>query len=156
MIAFLVPGKQRRSFGGAVSPGLIGGWMHASDELGYPVIDVPESDTSSPEEVVRFLVAELVRHGRVSPSHAERAICQVINRERQGSTALGNGVAMPHSKSEVEAVIGIVGRSRTPLPWQGQDRVPVHEVCLMLTPVDKPREALQALERTVAVLLVKE
>lgn len=59
---------------------------------------------------------------------------------------------MPHSKSEVPGVIGIVGRSRTPLPWQGQDGVPVREVCLLLTSVDQPREAMQALKRTVAVL----
>ena len=125
---------------------------HASDGLGYPVTDVPQSAASSPDSVIRFLVGELVRQGRVNPEHAERAICQVVNRERQGSTALGNGAAMPHSTSEVEGVIGIVGRSRTPLPWLGPDGAPVREVCLLLTPVDQPREAMQALKNTVAVL----
>lgn len=120
--------------------------------LGYPVIDLPDSVASSPEAVIRFMVGELVRQGRVTPEHAERAICQVVNRERQGSTALGNGTAMPHSKSEVGGVIGIVGRSPTPLLWQGPDDAPVHEVCLLLTPVDQPREAMQALKHTVAVL----
>jgi mannitol/fructose-specific phosphotransferase system IIA component (Ntr-type) len=125
---------------------------HTSDELGYPLIEVPESVVSSPDSVIRFLICELVRQGRVAPEHAERAICQVVRRERQGSTALGSGVAMPHSKSEVAGVIGIVGRSRIPLPWQGPDGAPVHGVCLLLTPVNQPREAMQALKHTVAVL----
>lgn len=125
---------------------------HMSDDLGHRVIDVPESVASSPDTVIRFLVGELVRQGRVTAEHAERAICQVVNREHQGSTALGNGVAMPHSKSEVGCVIGIVGRSRFTLPWQGPDGAPVHEVCLLLTPVDQPQRALQALKHTVTVL----
>jgi len=128
---------------------------HASDDLGYPVTDVPESVASSPDSVIRFLVGELVRHGRVHPEHAERTIRQVVNRERQGSTLLGNGAAMPHSKSEVPSVIGIVGRSRTPLPWHGPDGVPVREVRLLLTPVDQPREAMRALKQTVAGLQAK-
>ena len=61
-------------------------------------------------------------------------------------------MAMPHPKSEVASVIGLIGRSRMPLPWQTPDGVPVREVCLLLTPVGQPREAMQALRETVAVL----
>jgi mannitol/fructose-specific phosphotransferase system IIA component (Ntr-type) len=63
---------------------------------------------------------------------------------------------MPHSKSEVKGVIGLFGRSQIPLPWQGLDGVPVREVCLLLTPVDQPREAMQALQETVAILKGKD
>jgi mannitol/fructose-specific phosphotransferase system IIA component (Ntr-type) len=125
---------------------------YASERLGYPVIEVPESAAVSPESVIRFMIGQLVMQGHVSREHADRAIRQVVTRESQGSTALGNGVAMPHSKSEVVEVIGLIGRSQIPLPWQGPDGVPVHEVCLMLTPVDQPQEALEALRETVTVL----
>src|SRR4051812_4001898 len=90
----------------------------APDGLNFPVVDLPASATSSPGAAVRFLVGELVRAGRVRPEHAERVACQVLYRESLGSTAIGCGVAIPHSKSDVvEEVLGIIGRSAAPVAW---------------------------------------
>ena len=125
----------------------------ASEKLGYPIIELPESVASSPESVIRFMIRQLVKQGQISQEHADRAICQIVTREGEGSTALGNGMAMPHSKSEVAEVVGLFGRSRIPLPWQGPDGVPVCEVCLLLTPVHEPQEAMHALKETVAILM---
>jgi mannitol/fructose-specific phosphotransferase system IIA component (Ntr-type) len=107
---------------------------------------------ASPEAVIRFLIGRLVELGQVSPEHAARAACQVVARERQSPTAIGAGAALPHSKSEVPGVVGIVGRSPVPLPWSGADGVPVREACLLLTPVDQPRASMRALQHAVAVL----
>jgi mannitol/fructose-specific phosphotransferase system IIA component (Ntr-type) len=125
---------------------------HGSDRLGYPVIDLPESIGFSPEQVIRYMVEQLVGQGRISPKHANRAACQIITRESQGATAIGGGAALPHSKSEVPGVVGLIGRSRVPLPWQPQDGVTVREVCLLLLPVDQPSSSLQALQEAVAAL----
>jgi mannitol/fructose-specific phosphotransferase system IIA component (Ntr-type) len=127
---------------------------HTGDRLGYPVIDLPESVAVSTESVIRYMIGHLVEQGRISREHAARAACQVVTRENQGSSALGRGAAMPHSKSEVAGVVGLIGRSQRPLPWQASDGVAVHEVRLLLTPVDKPREAMQALKNAAEFLSV--
>jgi len=123
-----------------------------SDSLGYPVIDLPKSVVSTTESVIRFMIGQLAEQGRISREHATRAICQVVTRESQGATAVGRGVAMPHSKSEVEGVIGLVGRSTLPLPWHAPDGVSVREVWLLLTPAGQPRQCLQAFQDAAAVL----
>src|SRR5262245_44210695 len=124
----------------------------ASDRLGYPVVAVPGSAASSPESVIRFLVGQLVQRGSISPEQADRAACQVVTRERQGSTALANGVAVPHSKTEVPRPVGIIGRSAVPIAWASPGDGPVDEVCLLLLPVDDPRAHLRAVEEAVGVL----
>jgi PTS system fructose-specific IIA component/PTS system nitrogen regulatory IIA component len=122
-----------------------------ASDLGFPVVDLPPSAGSSPEVAVRFLVGQLVESGRLRAEHAERVTCQVLRRESQGSTGIGRGVAVPHSKSDaVDRVLGIVGRSGMPVVWPGAlDAVPVRIVCLLVTPASDPRECLRALETVV-------
>jgi mannitol/fructose-specific phosphotransferase system IIA component (Ntr-type) len=128
----------------------------ASDRLGYPVVAVPPGSASSTEAVIRFLVGELVRRGAISADQADRAACRVITRERQGSTALASGVAVPHSKTDVTRPIGIIGRSAAPVPWESPGGVPVDEICLLLMPVDDPQAHLRTLENAVRVLSNKK
>ena len=124
----------------------------ARDSLDYPVIDLPNSVAGSPESVILFMIGTLVEQGRLSEDHAARAACQVVRREHQGSTALGRGAALPHAKSEVPGVIGLIGRSPTSLQWQTPDGVPVREACLLLTPAAQPGVGFQALQEAGAVL----
>ncbi len=123
-----------------------------SDRLGYPVVTVPESVASSPESVIRYLVRQLVEQGRISPEQAARSACRVIAREHQGSTALANGVAVPHSKTDVPGPVGIIGRSVVAIPWESPGGVPVREVCVLLLPVNDPRVSMRALREAVDVL----
>jgi PTS system fructose-specific IIA component/PTS system nitrogen regulatory IIA component len=126
----------------------------AADRSGYPVVDLPPSAASSPEAAVKFLVAELVRSGRLRAGAAERVCCQVLHRESLGSTGVGRGVAMPHSKSDaVGEVLGIVGRSAAPVAWpDAVDQEPVRLVCLLVTPTSEPGPSLRALEAAVRLL----
>jgi PTS system fructose-specific IIA component/PTS system nitrogen regulatory IIA component len=119
----------------------------SAERFGYPVVDLPASATACAEDAVRFLVQELVRSGRLQVEDAERVCCQVLRRESQGSTSLGRGVALPHSKSDaVGQVSGVVGRAAGPIPWpRGPDTESVWLVCLLLTPASSPGEALRAL-----------
>jgi 2-O-A-mannosyl-D-glycerate-specific PTS system IIC component len=118
------------------------------ERFGYPVVDLPSSIALSPEATVRFLVGQLVHSGRLRPEHADRVVCQVLHRESQGSTAIGRGFALPHSKSDVVGeVLGIVGQSAVPVDWPkdaGVDHVRV--VCVLVTPASEPQAGLRALE----------
>jgi len=120
-----------------------------SGNFGYPVVDLPPSAVSSPEGTVKFLVGQLVQSGRLRPEDADRVVCQVLHRESLGSTVIGRGFALPHSKSDVVGeVLGIVGRSAVPVRWNDELAAePVRVVCLLVTPAFEPGVSLRALER---------
>ena len=116
--------------------------------LGFPVVNLPKSATVSVEAAVEFLVEVLVAKGQMQAEHADRAVSHIVGRERFGSTAVGGGVAIPHSKSDVvKEVAGAVGHSLEGMAWPGaMDGKSVYRVCLILTPTSKPGTALRALE----------
>jgi nitrogen PTS system EIIA component len=123
----------------------------APNSFGYPVVDLPPSVVSSPEAVVKFLVGQLVQAKRLRPEDADRVVCQVLHRESLGSTGLGRGLALPHSKSDVVGeVLGIFGRSAVPVTWPGAlDSQPVYVVGLLVTPASEPGTSLRALTAVV-------
>jgi len=128
--------------------------MDSEDVSHYPVVRLPTSGEVSLKSTVRFLVQQLVERGQVSPDHAARVECQVLHRESLGSTGVGQGIAIPHTKSEVvEEVVGLIGKSVSGIRWRGAvDERLVHTVCLLVTPSSKPRESIVALEAILAQL----
>lgn len=122
--------------------------LDEAGSFGFAVVDVPPSVGPSPEAIVKFLVAQLVETGRLQPGAADRVVCQVLHRESLGSTGIGTGFALPHSKSDmVGEVLGIVGRSATPVHWPDAiDAQPVRVVCLLVTPAAEPGTSLRVLE----------
>lgn len=116
--------------------------------FGHPVVDLPPSVVPSPEAIVKFLVSQLVQSRRLRPEHADRVVCQVLHRESLGSTNIGRGFAIPHSKSDVVGeVLGIVGHSAVPVTWTGgMDAEAVRVVCLLVAPTFEPGTFLRALE----------
>jgi nitrogen PTS system EIIA component len=123
----------------------------AADAFGFPVVDIPPSAASSPDDAVRFLIGHLVHSGRLLAEHAERVVRQVLHRESLGSTGIGRGLALPHCKSDVVSeVLGVVGRAVTSVTWPGAaDVEPVRLVCLLVTPASDPQGSMRALEAMV-------
>ncbi len=121
---------------------------HAADGFGYPLVDLPPSAIGSPEAAVAYLVEQLVKAGHIQAAYAHRVLFEVLKRESQGSTGIGRGFAIPHTKSNfVSQVVGIVGQSGVPIPWPGTlDGEPVRGVCLLVTPTAAPGSCLRALE----------
>jgi nitrogen PTS system EIIA component len=113
----------------------------------FPVVNLP-SNAKSQESIVRFLVEELTRTGRLRPVHIEAITLHVLQREKLGSTAVGRSLAIPHVKSSfVDAASGIVGRSKQPVDWPGAtDNKPVNTVCLLIAPQSQHGDPLKALE----------
>ena len=121
----------------------------AADEFDLPMIDVPE-DAVSPDTIVKFLVNELVRQGRLLQQHAISVVGEVLRRESLGSTGIGRGIAIPHVATDlIDVAIGVVGRSQKPVNWNALDSQPVHTVCLLITPKSNSLAALRALEPVV-------
>lgn len=67
-------------------------------------------------------------------------------REKLGSTGIGNGVAIPHVKSDELTRMGlVVARSVSGIEYDAIDGRPVHTVFLLLAPNGQSEEHLQAL-----------
>lgn len=118
----------------------------------FRVVDVPH-DATSREQVIRFLVAEVVTAGQVAAADTDSIIGNLLRREELGSTAIGRGVAVPHTKSDrIQSPAAIAGRLKTPLEWQSLDGKPVHLVCLAISPSGDPSSHLRSLENVVKFL----
>ncbi|MGA1803236.1 PTS IIA-like nitrogen regulatory protein PtsN [Rhizobium sp. HT1-10] len=84
----------------------------------------------------------------------ERDIFDVIlQRERLGSTGVGNGIAIPHGKlPSVKTIIGVFARLDASVDFEALDDQPVDLVFLLLAPEGAGADHLKALSRIARVL----
>jgi len=120
---------------------------HDEDGFRFAEVDVP-AGIKTCEDIVRFLLEQLVRNRQLSLQSVEPIFDQVMRRESLGSTAIGRRAAIPHAKTElVEMVLGIIGSCSEPVVWDstpcGQD---LETICLLITPTSLPGDGLRALE----------
>lgn len=72
----------------------------------------------------------------------------VMERERLGSTGVGDGVAIPHARLEgLDHVFGLFARLKTPIDFDAIDGRPVDLIFLLLAPEASSAEHLKALAR---------
>lgn len=85
---------------------------------------------------------------------SEREIFDVIlQRERLGSTGVGNGIAIPHGKlTSINNIVGVFARLATPVNFEALDDQPVDLVFLLLAPEGAGADHLKALSRIARVL----
>lgn len=108
---------------------------------------VPKLDAKDRNGAIRELVGALQTAGALSAEDAETIAKAIIQRENQGSTGFGKGVAVPHVKhAKVGKVMSAIGRSPGGLDFAALDRAPVYVVVLLLSPLEKPDAHLQAME----------
>ena len=85
---------------------------------------------------------------------SEREIFDVIlQRERLGSTGVGNAIAIPHGKlTSINHIVGVFARLVTPVNFEALDDQPVDMVFLLLAPEGAGADHLKALSRIARVL----
>ena len=77
----------------------------------------------------------------------------LLKREEQGSTGVGNGVALPHARLEdLKNVVFFVGLSRRGIDFSSQDKKPVHIIFLFLTPLSETGTHLKILSKLSTLL----
>ncbi len=108
---------------------------------------IPELKATDRNGVIRELVGALAAAKVLAEEDADIVARAVIQRENQGSTGFGRGVAVPHVKhAKVKRIMAAIGRSPQGVDFAALDRAPVYIVVLLLSPVDNPDEHLQAME----------
>jgi PTS system nitrogen regulatory IIA component len=97
---------------------------------------------------------DLARRAADVTGEPERAIFEVlIERERLGTTGVGNGIAIPHGKLPgLDKLHGLFARLDTPIDFDAIDEQPVDLICLLLAPESAGADHLKALARVSRLL----
>jgi len=97
---------------------------------------------------------ELAAKAAVATGRAEREIFEILmQRERLGSTGIGNGVAIPHGKlPRLKALVGLFARLEKPIDFEALDGHPVDLIFLLLAPEAAGADHLKALARIARLL----
>lgn len=99
------------------------------------------------------LVEHLIECGRLDANLATVAVDALLAREALGSTAIGNGVAIPHARLDaLRDLVGIVANVGGKIEFDSPDREPVTQLILLLAPKNDPGRYLRALERIARLL----
>lgn len=107
----------------------------------------PELAATTKEGVIREMVENLRLAGYFQGGEPEDIVKAILKREQLGSTGIGRGVAIPHTKHQsVDRLIGTVGISRGGVSFESLDGEPVNVFVMLISPQDRPSDHLRALE----------
>ena len=106
-----------------------------------------ELTSTDKEGVIREMVASLVASGQLGTDELESIVEAILKREELGSTGIGRGIAVPHTKHpSVDSPIGAVGVSSGGVDFQSLDGETVQLFFMLISPPDQPSDHLRALE----------
>lgn len=123
--------------------------MPLNDLVALPAV-FPALRVASKKQALQELAAragELIKRD-------EREIFETLNqRERLGSTGVGNGIAIPHGKlPKLDGLFGLFARLDKPIDFEALDGEPVDLVFLLLAPEAAGADHLKALARVARLL----
>ena len=123
---------------------------------------MPLTDLVAPQAVVPALkvnskkqaIQELAARAAGLTGQSERDILEILQqRERLGSTGIGNGIAIPHGKlPKLNKLFGLFARLERPVDFEALDTKPVDLVFLLLAPEAAGADHLKALARVARLL----
>lgn len=88
------------------------------------------------------------RAAEVSGLHVRAIFDVLMERERLGTTGVGNGIAIPHGKlPNLDRLHGLFARLENPIDFQAIDERPVDLIFVLLAPETAGADHLKALAR---------
>ncbi len=120
--------------------------MNFADFISKKAI-IPQLTATDKEGVVREMTQSLLDAGEIAEDQFEGIVAKILEREELGSTGIGRGVAVPHTKHpSVEKLCGAVAVSEGGVEFESLDGDPVHLLFLLVSPPERPGDHLRALE----------
>ena len=123
---------------------------------------MPLTDLVAPHAVVPALkvnskkqaIQELALRAAELTGRGEREILEILQqREKLGSTGIGNGIAIPHGKlAKLERLFGLFARLDRPIEFEALDGQPVDLIFLLLAPESAGADHLKALARVARLM----
>ena len=120
--------------------------MKFSDFISTQSICAELTSTDKPS-VICELVDALVKAGNINEADRDEIVKAIMKREDLGSTGIGRGIAVPHTKHQsVQKLVGTVGISAGGVDFESLDGEKVQLFFLLVSPPDRPGDHLRALE----------
>ncbi len=96
------------------------------------------------KEVIEELANLLYKAGKITD--LKKVVQVLMDREELGSTGIGQGIAIPHGKSDsVKDLVAAFGFSKTGISFDALDGAPVHLIFLLVAPEAQAGAHLKAL-----------
>ena len=123
---------------------------------------MPLHDLLAPEAVIPALrvngkkqaLQELSeRAAKVSGLSGREIFDSILQRERLGSTGVGDGIAIPHGKlAKCPRIFGVFARLERPIDFEALDGLPVDLIFLLVAPETSGADHLKALAMIARIL----
>jgi nitrogen PTS system EIIA component len=120
------------------------------------------ADLLSPEGVLPSLKVKDKKHLLQQLADKSAQLTQVTNRrivetlterERLGTTGVGQGIAIPHGRlGEIKKIVGVFAKLESPIEYDAVDNQPVDLVFMLLAPEGAGADHLKALARVSRLL----
>jgi len=108
---------------------------------------IPDLKSVTKEEVLSELSANFPYGNNINCNQAT-ALNALINREKLGSTGIGDGIAIPHGKIHgIDELLLSFGRSKKGVAFDTLDGKPAHIFFLLIVPEDAPSQHLKLLAK---------
>ncbi|MDQ1316936.1 MAG: nitrogen system component [Candidatus Poribacteria bacterium] len=116
----------------------------------------PNMKSMNKTDAIKELAAMLKTTGTIADDEIVARV--VLEREELGSTGIGEGIAVPHGKSDVvDNVVAVFGRSEKGIDFKSEvDNIPVRLVFLLVAPMGSSGPHLLALARISRLLKSKD
>ena len=119
-------------------------------DLVAPNAIVPALKVNNKKQAIQELAA---RAAELSGQNEKTILEILLQREKLGSTAVGNGIAIPHGKlPKLGRLFGLFARLERPIDFEALDGMPVDLVFLLLAPEAAGADHLKALARVARLL----
>lgn len=119
-------------------------------EMLAPKAVIPRLKAAGKKQLLQDLSA---RAGQLTGLSARRIFEVLTEREKLGSTAMGQGIAIPHGRvAGLERITGMFARLDTAIDYDAMDDQPVDLVFLLLVPEGVGADHLKALARVSRLL----
>ena len=108
---------------------------------------------STKAEVISEMIGLLVEAGAIDKKNRNKVVDVLMAREALGSTAIGQGIAIPHGKSDATgALVAALGVSKKGVNFDSLDGEPAYIFFLLVAPADSAGPHLKALARVSRLL----
>jgi len=107
---------------------------------------IPDLQSTERDAVIDEMVDALIAAKAAPASIRGELVSLILEREKRGSTGFGKGVAVPHVKHEkIKTMAAAIGVSQAGVDFNALDKGDVYTIMLLLSPMNKPDDHLQAM-----------